>query len=316
MVEVAIEKVSDGLGIGEGNISGTEIDQKAGPELVRRVDVAINSEKVIVPLDRDSDGNLVEDDGCGDGRFTKLVMRGREILKKSLHRPKVFGGGATMGAASLIGSGEAAGKTLQDIFRLSMHVLRESGVKFGAHTADHVADGKCGCGAIDEAPRVIGNAVKYQREITDQFEALGVPTEGLHAIFANFTTHEQGLAAQLFAGEEVMSDIQADGDVVVKELGGSHIESRIILNLVEGTTVNQNYIRRVSEGKVDVFGVDVWRMNYIANRLHADDAAASLQAFQSMLVYTLATAAVLTKGDLPVFVVRPQHANQVVEQAA
>ncbi len=70
--------------------------------------------------------------------------------------------------------------------------------------------------------------------------------------------------------------------------------------MVDGKTINQAAIREVSGGKAQVFAVDVWRLKSISERLYgsAEDQG---KAFASMIVYTLATAAILTKGNLPVY---------------
>jgi hypothetical protein len=75
-----------------------------------------------------------------------------------------------------------------------------------------------------------------------------------------------------------------------------------VLNTVRACTVNQKLIREITDDKAQIFAVDVWRMQDIAGKLY-DDRAAHQRAFLSELIYTLATAAVLTKGDLPVDVV-------------
>ena len=84
-----------------------------------------------------------------------------------------------------------------------------------------------------------------------------------------------------------------------------HVEACIVLNYVKGKTLDQGLIHTLSDGKVDVFGVDVWRMQDLAKSLHTEDEHAELRAFQSMLVYTLSVAAVLTKGDLSVYAIMP-----------
>jgi hypothetical protein len=232
----------------------------------------------------------------------RLVKRAGNVLRRSLHRAKVFGGGSTMATADLIGSGEATGKTLQEAFGAGIDAMADKMLNFGAHTADHAANGKCGCGAIDEAPASVSFVAKRRAAIIGQFETLGVSTDGLDTVLDNFAAYATKTEGQEFRGEAVMGKI-VDAGKVVKQLGGPHREARIVLNFVPGMTVNQQLIRDVSNGTVDVFGVDVWRMQELAAKLHPNDAAAETRAFQSMLAYTLAVAAVLTKGDLPVYAV-------------
>lgn len=105
-----------------------------------------------------------------------------------------------------------------------------------------------------------------------------------------------------YAGQEVAAAILGCGKVV-KQLEGGHKEWFVVLNTAKGFTVNQEAVRAVTGGEVQVFGVDVWRMQDLAERLYPDNPSAQRQAFLSELVYTLAVSATLTKGDLPVYLI-------------
>ncbi|HUB93351.1 MAG TPA: hypothetical protein VMB52_02505 [Verrucomicrobiae bacterium] len=302
--QLTITKISDGLSVGDGSISGAAITVGAGSDVMVQVDEAIASPEVLVDVSCDDNGQQIDDDGCGDGRPVKVVMRGHELLHRSLNRAKVFGGGSTMTVADLIGFG-TSNDTLLATFRDAVNELAKKMINFGAHTAEHVTSpNKCGCGAIDEAPAVITWAAEHHDSITRQFEALGVSTEGLNDILDNYTLFAQRIAGQSFNGADVMQLI-VDRGKIVKQLGGVHVEARIVLNYVPNKTLNQSLIHSVSGGKVDIFGVDVWRMQELAADLHPGNGQAEYHAFQAMLVYTLAVAAVLTKGDLPVYTIKP-----------
>ena len=303
-MEFMVTRISDGLGIGEGSISGVSIANNVGEDVMQRADAAISSSSILVDVGTDDNGAPVDDDGCGDGRITKVVMKGREPRRRSLNRAKVFGGGSAMAVADLIGSGEAA-DTLVDTFGKAINILSEHMIDFGAHTAEHVSsEDKSGCGAIDEAPTILNRVIQNQAVITEQLRALGIAAEGLDVIFENFKTCNDRFANQAYRGLDVMNLI-VDRGKIVKQLGGAHVEARIILNYVPGKTIDQGLIHSVSDGKVDVFGVDVWRIQDLAKGLHSNDEQAELHALQSMLVYTLAVAIVLTKGDLPVYTIKP-----------
>lgn len=308
MAEYVSEKVVDGLGFGEGTISRVAIEADAGAEVVRKVDELIASPKILVDIDKDDNGAPLDDDGCGDGRMAGLIKRGREVLNGFVnsHRAKVFGGGSTMATADMVGSGEASGP-LAGVFTRAIGALTRKKIGFGAHEDSHAHGPKCGCGAIDKAPESIAAVSAYSSEIRGVFDVLGLERDhldGSDGIFNNFGEYAASSAGQDYCGSDVMDQIASNGKII-KRLDGEHMETRIILNLVPGKTVNQRLVHEVSDGKIDVFAVDVWRMQDLAVRLHPDDEKAQQRAFQSMVAYTLGVAAVLTKGDLPVYVVKP-----------
>src|SRR4051794_11956635 len=104
-------KIADGLGYGEGSISAAALKEQVGDEVFAAAEHVINSPDILIAVDHDDNGELVDDDGCGDGRKWKRVFRGAVEKARSLNRAKVFGGGAAMAAATLIGRGEAHGKS-------------------------------------------------------------------------------------------------------------------------------------------------------------------------------------------------------------
>lgn len=325
--------LTGGLGFGEGAISRFAVEELEGNEdLSRLTDEALHDPALLVPISRiknnaEDEGEHVHDDGCGDGRVTGMVFGTDEngdirVLKSSLTRPKVFGGGITMTVAAKIGNGEAVDLDLPSTFREAGKELDERDIAYGAHTVSAIGvanSNKSGCGAIDEAPAIIKAAVRYADRIADtvQFllgegvpelygsEANGVRTPGIFEYFAQATNVDQSD----YSGARIMADI-IDSGKVVKALEDKHLETRIVLNHVRGFTADQNLIRERTKdetqefGRAQIFSVDVWRMQDIAKQLYPDSPALERRAFVSELVYTLATAAVLTKGDLPVAAVR------------
>ncbi len=321
--EFVVEKIADDLPFGQADgIAGDKIAEAAGLEVMGRVDTLITSPAILVDVDTDSEGRMLDDDGCGDGRVTALIKRGRNVLRNSVnkHRAKVFGGGSTMAMADLVGSDRAAG-TLSETFGKAIDALEDGEIDFGAHTG-HAEDGSCGCGAIDKAPAMVGAVGTYAEQIEGVVELLKdklvsksqdgaaaglgalLADNHLSDIFKNFQAFSAKTAGQEYRGKTVMDQIAGEGKII-KDLEGGHLEARIILNCVRGTTVNQGLVHEVSDGKADVFAVDVWRLQDLAERLHPDDITKQQRAFQSMVVYTLSVAAILTNGKLPVYVVRP-----------
>lgn len=302
-----VTKIADGLGIGEGDISAVALREKYGDEPFQAMEALINDvAQIMKPIDVDSSGQMIDDDGCGDGRGVGLIYQGlKEIFKKSKNRAKVFGGGATMTMAILVGSGKAQGRSIEQTFGDAINTLEENDIAYGAHTADHVAAGRedidSGCGAIDKAPQIWANAIKYRSQIHDTMRVLGIDDEdAIKSTYANIESYAEEVRQQPYAGKKVMGSIAKAGRVI-KQLVGQHVEAAIVLDMVPGHTVDQIAVRTATKGKLDVFAVDVWRMQSYAEKLCPNDEGAQARAFISQLIYTLATAATLTKGDLPVY---------------
>jgi hypothetical protein len=305
-MELEVSKAApEGLGFGEGSISMQARKNELGPEVMQNIESTVQSAEILTKVSLDKDGEMIDDDGCGDGRSVGRIFEGSEERHKSLSRPKVFGGGVMMAAASRIGLGEAAGRPLRQTVSDGISLLRDKMIGFGAHTDTHAHGEKSGCGAIDNAPVIIGSAVKFKDQIRASIEALGIDTTGLdevEAAFAQYASDELGE----YTGADVMNEIINNGKIV-KELDDNHKEVIVILNTVPNYTVDQEKVRDVSGNEAQAFAVDVWRVKQLADRLYegASDEVKH-KAFLSELVYTLSTAGVLTKGDLPVYVISKQ----------
>jgi hypothetical protein len=289
-------KVVGGLGFGSGAISFAARKDAVGAETLARVEALLASPEILVPVDTDADGKLLADDGCGDGRPAGVVTQDDTQFSRSLNRAKVFGGGATMAAAVAVGLGQAQGQTLSQVFAGAIQLMGQHGLDFGAHTDDHAQAPKSGCGAIDNAPAILQQAVAQEQAIRTTITALGIDDADLDDVYENFKAFV-AQPTENYSGHDVMDSIAANHKVI-KQLTGDHKEMYIVLNMVPTQTINQAKIREVSQDQVQVFGVDMWRVWEIAHALGAEKSG---QAFLAELVYTLATAAVLTAGDLPVY---------------
>jgi hypothetical protein len=307
IINLEVTKITDGLGYGEGSISFNERVDEVGLAIIEAIEAHIASPNVLVPVDVDEDGKMLDDDGCGDGRLWFRVFQklGSELIerKKSLRRPKVFGGGATMGVASAIANDETEGMSLGQLFKSTIKRFREKQIGFGAHRDNHAHGPNCGCGAIDQAPAIIQNAAKYSEQIHQSLTALGAQREVVKNVLANFSAYSEVIISQQenYEGKAVMDAIIDEGKVV-KDLEDEHFEMFVIFSDVEGYTVDQDAIREISNGRAQAFVVDIWRLKKLA-QLQYEVSNKRERAFIGELVYTLATAATLTKGDLPVYVI-------------
>lgn len=304
----------NGLGFGEGKISFQSrlAEGVSQSELTNRVEPLFYSPELLNTVDIDDEtGQPVDDDGCGDGRGVTdesgelvSVIKGSRILKRSLNRPKVFGGGATMGVAATVANGEAGERPMQALFTDVMQNFDELGINYGAHTDQHAEGEASGCGAIDNALVIFHNSVKYRQEIAATLQVLdpSFETEMIEAVLDNFGQYNQSLVDrnEQYSGRQVMDQIH-ERQKVIKKLAAGHREMYIILNDIDGRTVNQHAVRDSTREAVQVFAVDLWRVRDIAARMKPEDSAAQQKAIIGELVYTLATAATLTAGDLPVY---------------
>jgi hypothetical protein len=297
-----------GLGYGDAskpsfNAQVTEV----GDTLVAAIKNLLRTGHVLAPVGTMKSGERVNDDGCGDGRPAVSVIEGEIKHRYSLQRPKVFGGGAMMSTAMLIGLGYADGEPLVDAFKSGMHALDEHCVNYGAHTDNHAGAHQCGCGAIDNAPVVLQNVVKFRGRILDTLHALdlGLAEEKLSEVLGNFVSYAKAVSGQQYEGKVVMNEIISKGKVV-KELSGAHKELFILFNDVMGTTADQGLINDISEGKVQLFDVDLWRLKELAQKLYGATMEFE-EALVSELIYTLGVAATLTHGDLPVYMAVPKE---------
>lgn len=297
--QIETTRISDGLAFGDGSISGQD-----EPDVLRQGEAAINSRQILVPVDRDDQGRVIQDDGCGDGRGVGLIFRLKERFKRSLNRAKVFGGAVAMTAAGRIGTGRVRGQAVGETFESSIDELEEKEMEFGAHTDELASGENSGCGAIDNAPKIVRAAIKYKQQIRQTIESLGADTGELSTVYDNFENYVEDLPEdEEYSGRRVMDKIVRTGKFI-KQLSGKHHEKYIVLNTVRGHTVNQELVRKRTHGRAQVFAVDVWRLEDIAAGLQPEDPVAESRTYLSELVYTLATAAVLTKGDLPVYLIK------------
>lgn len=308
-MNIEVTKISDGLGFGDGPISGKTLRESVGAEVVARTEAFIESPNILVAVDKDSEGNLIDDDGCGDGRVVIRIFQGLVEKNTSKLRQKVFGGSAASATAIEIGSGQAADESLQNIFSRSIGKLKMAGIKFGAHTADHVANHKdCGCGALDKAPESILAVGKNVEKVYDTLSVFGYSREDAEPVVQNFVDYSQGLVGQDYSGRTVVDEVIDEG-MVVKQLGGPHREFGLVVSDVEGYTADQQGVRDISDDTLQIFVVDMPRIRRIARDYtkNSSDPKAYDRAVISQLVFTLGVAGVLTTGDQKVWYVQDQN---------
>lgn len=318
-----------GLGFGDGSIS-THAQMESG-ELTREAlvvahEVITENEGVFTDIDAD-----ITDDGCGDGRPAVDTWvtdeDGQEIhYNKSYPRAKIFGGGLVVASSmwrAIMGSPESEDSVLGDRAYMATK-LAEKQIAYGGHSDEHAHGDACGCGAIDKYPDISQNIVKYEPQIRGTLQALyGAnysATEGaINRVFEGYLAISGSEYFADAAGKRTMDLMTKDG-AVIKKLGGGHQEDVIVLNDIEGTTFDQPAFdaelksRGVDE-TVQAFVVDIWRGRMYADAVsdialehgvHGTKRELAETAYADFLIRTLAVAATLTGGDLPVFARRRQ----------
>lgn len=327
--EVIIENIApDGLGFGEGGISVRR--QMELGILTAEVPEHVNE---LLMHDRQAFKKVeASDDGCGDGRPWVKIMRMVDSegmkqaveYKRSLLRPKVFGGGLVVAASMWRAVNGVPNETSSLIAdrQLMAEGLEDYGLSHGAHTDNHAEGDKCGCGAIDNYPVATANAVKYRTQITDTLKAVygddftenSQAIEDVFAVYENLAENQEYFAES--NGRQAMEQI-IDAGATVKELYGHHVEETIVINEVEDTTLDQQYftqkVKDMSTNKpqiVQAFTVDVWRGQQLAdvvvqNKIQQDPTADATHVYKvamaDFFIRTLAVAGTLTAGDLPVY---------------
>lgn len=300
----------EGLGFGEGAISYKDrAEQDVPVEELKKVEAIITEPaKILVDIDQE-DGDYIDDDGCGDGRGATesdgakvYIKQGDNFYKKSLNRAKVFGGAPAMAAAAMIALDAHKPEEVTELFVAAMDELDEHDIDYGAHTDEHAGEANSGCGAIDNAPLIIDNVAKFQEQIKATIKKIipDVDLMTLDEVIDAFVSYAENKQSDGYRGQAVMDEIDAR-EKVIKRLVKDHNEMYVILNEVEHQTVNQFTVRDASHEVVQTFAVDLWRLADINARLYVDEVESQDVAFTSQLVYTLATAATLTDGTLPVY---------------
>lgn len=309
--ELEVTLLTKAIGYGDGTISHLDRRAVVGDEVCYKIEEAIHSPRVLHRVDVGKDGQPLDDDGCGDGRGVAQVFKGTVEKSASWSRAKVFGGAPTMVMAAEVAQ-EAGKSSLEETYESAIALLEANNIGYGGHTDEHAHGDNCGCGAIDKSPQVFAAIGKYETEIVstamailDADELEEQDQQALRNELADVTATMAGYGHQIadksYSGSKVMDDLIREGkETVVKKLRGDHNEMYILLNTVTDYTTDQAFIREVSGDQAQVFAVDVWRLQSITERTYSNPAA-QRKALFGMLVYTLGTAATLTKGDLPVY---------------
>ncbi len=311
----------EGLGYGEGSISVEQrLNDPNDPltsEIIDKVDTIIAGGEILV-------ARQGSDDGCPDGRRAGRFMKGLKFLEHAYNRVKTFGGGLTQSVASQVGLGRAK-SGLRKLFKSEADELEKAGIDYGAHTHKNASGDESGCGAIDQAPLIVSNVGVFRKQIKQTIGGLkdllgrnGVDAsdENSNEVLDNFEDYAKEHPNDDYTGRSVIENV-LEKERVVAELEDDHLEVAIVINLVEGMTVDQELIRSVTEDVAQVFPIDLPRKMEIADKRYDDeDDSVKSKAVLSMLAYALSTSATLTDGTLRVYVIEPVEESQKMPEPA
>lgn len=280
------------------------------------------------------------DDGCIDGRPAEEVLYVDEkgnfytkpIEDAAEHiREKVAGGGYITGYAMYTGLGRK-GASLDEDFHDVGKITNSKKLCCGAHTASGSHGATTGCGANDKVGEILANGIVFKEQIAKNTRAL-LEAGGVSFDETVFTTiignwqatiedeayFDASTGAQRFnAIQDNIKEAQAaDGGTkavsVSKNLVGSHNEDFIVVSYVEGYSFSQAHFTKALaesfpenpiEKSAQVFAIDVPRIIKLAKAIGGDDEQQVNAALYAGVAYQLATAATLTDGSLPIFLVK------------
>lgn len=294
----------------------------------------------VVPITDDDDGcidgrlalTLVFPQGIEGEDFNEVEVT--DPLKHK--RAKVAGGGYITALAMKLALDPHVTTVDEDLQGVAYH-LTHLEVYCGTHTGEHQSEDGVDCGANDNLPAILaaGDTKKENistsiRSILERFK-LGVSYDDEVAAQANaglkqtlghpdYFQNSNGQSRFNIIMEniaEAQRNIGNDRPLSVsKHLKGGHNEMFIVLNTVEGKTFSQaEFLWQLKETFPDIpdeelpmaFAIDVPRIVTLARamatgRKNPDEAFET--ALYAGLAFQFATAATLTDGSLPMFVVK------------
>ncbi len=196
--------------------------------------------------------------------------------------------------------------------------------KAGGHIDDHAPEGKTGCGAMDNIPKILERLTSPAA----QMQLRGLAQRLLGDNYSEAMVNEllgrflfiQGNAETYFAHDEKGSFTYPQDAIErlqttdgVAKLMGPHNEVGLVINLIRNTTFHRDQFAVDSDHLMQLFGYDFWRSVELADKipqLHHRDKPLSQEESKNLrdrfitsrLLFTIATAMVLTDGSIELIV--------------
>lgn len=207
-------------------------------------------------------------------------------------------GDALIDADSLIESKSTSASHGAELFTS----LTASGYDIGGHEDSNASGENCGCGACDRMATIIGFLGENIEELSQKAAALGANVS--EDLKKKIATNAIKLvdSGYISSGAKMNKSIkETTNDSHSQKLLGSHNEVLLVVNTVEGTTLNRSSILDEYGDKYQAFNLDVWALKNGINAISISEAEAN-EKFTASILYNLATACVLAGPSLRVVV--------------
>ncbi len=255
---------------------------------------------------------------CIDGRQTTGYKDNPSLLTRRLG-PQLVGGTPVVALLHhLITTIDDMATTLEQDVAQMVDVLTSLGLGYGGHTDDHhvVTDEDTGCGAADKLPAILSKCMQPQAMVemkalaakllgTAWDEAVADQLPGRLKSFLPDADTYLGRQGDKYTYKQAVVRVlqsKAGPGVAVESLAGTHQEKGLIVNAVARTTFDRDRFVEATKATMQLFSYDVWYLQELAKQLFAADERRRATFFIFHVLYSIATAMVLTDGTLKLLV--------------
>ncbi|MDN5275889.1 MAG: Carbonic anhydrase, cadmium-binding protein [Candidatus Saccharibacteria bacterium] len=173
----------------------------------------------------------------------------------------------------------------------------------GGHDDENASGDKSGCGANDRLADIYGVITSSSAAIRDLAGKLGVEVDDeTHQLIVG----RAGDRSSFSSGANLLKTlenikIQQSDNVIIDHIAGSHNEVVIMINTVEGTTIDRAALKAEFGNDYQAFNVDVWSFAAGAE-LISRTAREVEQKVAAMVYYNIAAALVLCGPTMQIHV--------------
>lgn len=232
--------------------------------------------------------------------------------------PQIAGGtaGCALAARAIEGS-HMNGTTFAQDVETTVKNMAVKGIRFGGHIDDHQHGDNCGCGAIDKIPEIFDivaneEAFRQVKNITKAILGTNYDDATAMRLLGNFERMHANRDEYLERNGDsypykrkwvaIMQEHAADAFQKIQKMVGKHNEVALVVNTVEGTTLNRARLNVDTDRKMQVFNLDYWACVQIAKKLYPQSPEKQHDWLHARIMLTAATAMALTDGSLEVAV--------------